>query len=60
MLSLDKEMFSVSLSARILSFDKDFDCGQVSVLSAMIFCFVVKDVESGEGNVLCLSFSKDF
>ena len=46
--------------ARILSFGKDFDCRQGSVLSAMIFCFVVKDVESGQGNVLHLSFSKDF
>ena len=48
MLSLDKEMCSVSLSARILNFGKDFDCGQGSVLSAGIFC-LGKDVCSEQG-----------
>ena len=49
MLSVDKEMCSVSLSATILSFGKDFDCGQGSVLSARIFCLVGKDVCSEQG-----------
>ena len=64
MLILEKEMFSISLSSKILSFGKDFDCGQGSVLSARIcvprICALSKDVDSGEGNVLYLSFSKDF
>ena len=42
---------SISLSARILSFGKDFDCGQGSVLSAGNFCLVGKDVRA---------LSKDF
>ena len=48
MLSLDKEICSVSLSARIFSYGKDFDCGQGSVLSARIFC-LGKDFEFWQG-----------
>ena len=48
MLILEKEMFSISPSARTLSFGKDFDCGQGSALSAKIFC-LGEDVCSEQG-----------
>ena len=56
MLSLEKEMCSISLSARILSFGKDFHCGQGSVLSARIFCLVL----FSELSARILSFWKDW